>query len=216
MDNKQAINTLQFLWAHSHLSLKYFTLSHEGKLSVNLLFKSNKTNELGEHIHQLIEQMAQDLKAAPELRVFSPFAIILLQKLIHLNPNKIIEHFNLVIPKYFLRKQLSFAKFERTAKENTMHHHDNLIPINHDLKTGLYTAPDDPLAHQHDKEASRIFIATQLERIKGFLSRLFAKIGIHFFENAPYEEHNYLYSDIYANDFAVDPYITKENSHFFV
>lgn len=212
---KIALDNLHFLLSHSNTSVDYIECSAEARLSSNWFYKSKTTKELRSYLQNLIDSVEQDLRAEPKDRRYTPHLPIVLLKLIHLNPGGLIEGLNLTIPERLKRTEFTFDKKYRSAKGNSLHQYDHLVSINFDPRTGLYSSPDDHLAHQHGAEALRIFISTQLERIKGLINWVFAKIGIYVFEQAPYEEHDYLYSDIYANDFAIDLYQAKKASYFF-
>ncbi|MBL7481709.1 MBL fold metallo-hydrolase [Legionella bononiensis] len=212
---QRAIEQLNFLISHSGSSIDFIECSSEAQLSINWFFKSRTSHKLKDLLQNLINSVAQDLQTVPSERHYSPHLPIVLLKFIHLNPNGLIEQLNLTIPDLLKRKELTFAKRYQTDKENSLRQHNHLVSIDFDPRTGLYTSPDDHLAHQHGTEALRIFISTQWERFKGFIHRLLANIGIYVFENAPYEEHDYIHTDIYANDFAVDPFQPEEASYFF-
>jgi|GEM_PF-5358895 len=206
------VKILNFLLSHPHLSVEYINFT-EKNISTNLIFKSN-TNGLKTYLKSLILAVDDDLRAEPQNRKLPPEFILLCMKFLHTN-KKQLDELNLTVPEALKRKELKFTKIGTDSTEHSIKDRRNFTYIDYDPQTKLYTSPDDHMAHQHGSEANRIFFSTQTERLKGFISRVLAKIGIHVFESAPYEEHDYLHSDIYTNDLAINPYDNEHATHFF-
>lgn len=206
-----ALENLNFLINHPQYPANRLKLNTAKKIKGNYLFSSRTKKELATYLQDLLSDLVKDR----DEKQF-PFHQIALERLLHFNPN-LFSDLGIEIPAVFARKKITANKHVLLAETNEFHQYqDKLVSIQYDSKTGLYTSPDDEMAHQHGKEATRIFFSTQSERIKGFLNWLFAKIGIHIFESASYEEHDYLHSEIYASDMAVDPYNADTCSHFWV
>jgi L-ascorbate metabolism protein UlaG (beta-lactamase superfamily) len=106
---------------------------------------------------------------------------------LNLEPNLILEQ----VDAFPTRRPLTLHKsLGRNAQ----------IPLLDKNEQGKYISFEDLHSHEHGQEASRIGASTQMERLKGWISRMMAKLGVHIFENARYEEHEYLHSTIYADD----------------
>lgn len=216
-EEQLALDNLKFILDHADLSTDYFEFSLKGTLSANLFFKTKTQDELKKYLRSLMSKIRDDLLAEPMQRRCSPLLIIMFQKLMHLNPHQICERLELItVPPLLKRNELTFQKKCLSSKDNPLHDRLDLVSIKYDPKTGKYTSPDDEKAHQHGAEAFRSILLTHLERLKSLIHRIFRTVGIYVFEHATYEEHDYLHTDIYANDFAIDPYQQKEASHFFV
>lgn len=208
--DQEALGILHFLIAHETVNPEYIEFA-SNHLSINWFFKSTSHKELKTYLQNLIQRVHQQLSQADKTDL-SPILVLALQKFLHLNP----QQWELNIPASLERKELGMELRSKAHMGNTLRNNPDLVDIHYDQQTGLYTSPDDHLAHQHGKEALRIFIATQFERIKSWLNWIFSKMGLYIFENAPYAEHNYLHSDIYTDDLAIDPLTPEQASHFFV
>lgn len=68
---------------------------------------------------------------------------------------------------------------------------------------GKYISPEDPHSHEHASEARRIGTSTQMERLRSWINRMMAHLGINVFETARYAELDYFNATIYADDSAV-------------
>jgi L-ascorbate metabolism protein UlaG (beta-lactamase superfamily) len=217
---QQAIKNLDLLIANINTTAPYFSLVGE-KLSKNWFFKSHSSHQ--ERIKRYLESVIDEV--SPPNADFNnrirATLFIAVQNFLHFQPNKLLEslQLNLQNKEQLLRKNLTIEKLSHVHANNQFKDAiivDALPRINYDLRTGLYTSPDDNKAHQHHSEARRIFVSTQWERFKGFCNWLFAKIGIHFFETARYREHDYLDSEVYAHDLAIEPKLNKQANHYWV
>ncbi|WED42757.1 MBL fold metallo-hydrolase [Legionella cardiaca] len=206
---KLAQDNIHFLLHHSYTDAAYLELSTAHQISANRFLKT-KTREL---VKNYLQDLIDDLQEAQVTKQF-PQLQLSFQKLLQLKP-KFLKDLNLRLPENLFRS-FSVTKHPLSAPENRFYHRQDLTLINHDSKTGLYTSPDDEMAHRHGKEAQRIFFSTQIERFKSFINYWFAKLGIYIFEKASYEEHDYLYTEIYADDLGVDPFNDENGSHFWV
>lgn len=216
---KQAIDNLDFLIAHTDASPDLISFS-DGLVSRNKLFKATKTqqNDLEKYLQKLIDTF-------PTPQTDENRSLTILSNTLHvflnLYPNKLLDKLNLAIPIERKRPALTYAKINHDDQSNTFYtdlQNKSIPVIHHDNKTGKYTDPGDAKAHQHGTEAARIFRSTQFQRFKSLLNSFFALFGIHVFESARYAEHDYLYTDIYANDLAYDQSIntSKKSSHYWI
>lgn len=214
-----AIENLDLLIKHAQSSASQFTIV-TNKISKNLFLKSKLKSDLEAYLQGLINEVSSNNDENPLITTL--FAS--LQYFFHLESNNIIKELNLDFDRApsLKRNPMKLNKFQHTNQDNQFNQkikEKSLPEINYDLKTGHYTAPDDDKAHRHGAEAKRIFVATQLERIKAFIHFLFAKINIFIFETAPYKEQNYLESDIYSHDSAIEfPHNFKPQvaSHYWI
>lgn len=199
-----ALENINLLIENARLPSSRFRINN-GKISKNLFFKNQSSEELKTYLQGLINEFANS-----EADFKNPLFNILfinLQYFFNLKPNNVIEKLNLDFKQYpyLKRNQLNLNKFNHTHKENNFNekiqgkHPEKLPEILYNPKTKHYTSPDDDRAHQHGKEAGRIFFATQSERFKALLNSLFSRLGIYIFEPAQYKERKYLESDIYAH-----------------
>lgn len=208
-----AVYNLNFLLKNATRSIDYFKFSAANELHVNSMFKAYKRYDLKHYLQDLIDEVSEALYN-PEENKISPFLILLVQKFIHINPNNYLKELSLSIPSNLNRLPLEFKKIDIHSDDNTLSNRTDRTLISFDSTTKTYTAPDDEHAHNHGKEAKNIFFATQTERFKSLINRLFTFFNIHIFETASYQEHQYLHTDIYANDLAINPFNTTEVSHF--
>lgn len=216
---KQAIDNLDFLIAHADASPDLILCS-DGLVSKNRVFKATESQqkELATYLQMLV-----DTFTTPQTDDNRSFTILsnTLHVFLNLYPNRLLDKLKLAIPDELKRPTLHYVKMNHDDPANTFYTElqSKSIPvIHHDDKTGKYTDPGDAKAHQHGAEAARIFRSTQFQRFKSLLNSLFALFGIHVFESARYAEHDYLYTDIYANDLAYDQSIntSKKSSHYWI
>lgn len=217
LDLKQAIANLDLLIANSPVSLSRFSLDKNNKLTKNWFFATKDTQILKNHLKTIAANVA---KLDPEelTRPLNMSLRISLQNFIHLQAPDTINELELDLNDPLRRSELGVERLGYYKKDNQFHQEllaNKLPKINFNVRTGHYTSPDDDKAHHHGEEATRIFFSTQLERFKGLLNWLFAKVGIHVFETARYSEHDYLDSDIYAHDTPIDPE-TNKAIHYWV
>jgi L-ascorbate metabolism protein UlaG (beta-lactamase superfamily) len=215
LEVKQAITNLDLLITNSPISLSRFSLDDNNKLTTNLFFATNNTQRLKNYLQTICIKVSnlnhEELKTPLNMSLR-----ISLQNFMHLQTPSVLDAlgFNLDLRS----PGLNLARLGHYNEANHFHKDllDNKLPkINYNARTGHYTAPDDDKAHQHGEEAARIFISTQIERFKGLINWLFAKVGIHIFETARYSEHDYLDSDIYAHDTPIDP-DTNKAIHYWI
>lgn len=205
-----AIRNLAILANNVETPIERISFSN-GKIGRNVVAKVDpkQTEALQLYLQNLIDKVSEPNADLKDKLLHGLF--VNLQHFLHLEPNLPLKGLNLNL-RQLERKALDFNKTEHVDAAGR-----ELPKILKDKK-GLYAAPDDPLAGKHGAEAARIFVATQWERFKALLNGLFARIGIHVFETAHYEEHDYLESDIYAQDLATD-YETSgqaDASHYWV
>lgn len=182
---------LLFLLNHAELTVKKIHFNVKNKQWNYVFFDDNKQ---GGH------QLEQFLKAA--LNLFTtPNADTLTEEdqkkrqtiktyyelFLNLEPNRLLEH-NV---HYTQRRPFTMKKITERNES---------IPLLQKDKDGKYVSFEDHHVHEHGHEARRIGASTQMERLRGWVNRIMAKIGIHVFETARYEELNYLNTTIYAND----------------
>lgn len=217
---QQAIKNLHILIKNFDKSARYFSINCN-QLSKNIFFKSRKeeTKKLNDYLQQLVDDVSNPNADFDNRSVSTLF--ITLQNFLHLKPNQPLQDLQLNLPAPLIRHDLSIKKLSHYDLENSLNKNlkKRILPeINYDMRTGHYTSPDDNKAHQHSVEARRIFFSTQFARFKGFINKLFAKIGIHVFENARYSEHDYLDSDIYAHDLAIKSIVEKQHTgnHYWI
>lgn len=196
----QAMKIVDFLIANADSAASSFKYDRVEKKITKNWFNETNTDHLEAFLQGLIDELTEE-----DANFQNPSAINLLSSLkyfLNLKENKIIN--SLVL-------DLKGLGANRLILERLGHQHEDnkffrnktistLPKINYDPYTHHYTSPDDDKAHQHGAEAANIFFSTQFERFKGLISSILAKIGIHVFESARYQEHDYLESDIYAHD----------------
>jgi L-ascorbate metabolism protein UlaG (beta-lactamase superfamily) len=194
----QAIENLDLLIANCESSAAKFTRD-QNKVSKNWLYET-RPNDLEGYLQYLINHLT-----SKEADYDNPLYVNLLSTLqyfLNLKNNKILSELNLKLNNLG-RQELNQKRLGHLSPANKFFKNsviDKLPKIQYDPHQGHYTSPDDDKAHHHGAEAGNIFFSTQLERFKGLLNWLFTKIGIHIFETASYQEHDYLESDIYAYD----------------
>ncbi|HHL3491268.1 TPA: MBL fold metallo-hydrolase [Legionella pneumophila] len=219
---QQAINNLNVFIANYNSPLSCFSFENE-RVTRNWFFKSDATHTvvLSAYLKKIIDEVSSD-EVDKTSRLYASL-FITLQNFLHLQPNRVIEDLNLNLEnkKYLKRKNLIISRLDHLHAENQFKDdlRRHLLPeIQYDMRTGHYTSPDDEKAHQHGSEAQRIFFSTQWERFKALCNWLLAKMGIHVFETARYKEHDYLDSEIYANDPAIEPEVTPQQkaTHYWI
>ncbi|HAT2138569.1 TPA: hypothetical protein I8027_000977 [Legionella pneumophila] len=219
---QQAINNLNILIAHHNSPISSFFFDNE-RVTRNWFFKSESIHAtaLSNYLKKIIDEVSSDKVDKTNSLYASLF--ITIQNFLHIQPNRVIEslNFNLENSQYLKRKNLIIKRLEHFHIENQFRDDlkRHLLPeIQYDTCTGHYTSPDDDKAHQHGSEAQRIFFSTQWERLKALCNWLLAKMGIHIFETARYEEHDYLDSEVYANDPAIEPGVSPQQSatHYWI
>ncbi|MBA3537578.1 MAG: MBL fold metallo-hydrolase [Tatlockia sp.] len=194
----QTIENLDLLITNCESSAEKFTRD-KNKISKNLFYETG-SDHLEGYLQTLIDHLTSN-----EADYDNPLYVNLLstmQYFLNLKNNQIISELNLDL-KDLGRQELSQKRLGHFSPANSLYKNsviDTLPKIQYDPHQGHYTSPDDDKAHQHGAEAGNIFFSTQLERFKGLVNWLFAKIGIYIFETARYQEHDYLDSDIYAYD----------------
>lgn len=210
----RAIVNLDLLIANAESPAANFT-QNKTRISKNWFSKSN-TKPLQDYLQFLINQLTNG-----EANYKNPLYINLLstmQTFLNLEPNQILQDLNLNVGNLG-RQALSLKRLGHHKPANQFFANsviDSLPKIQYDPHTSHYTSPDDDKAHQHGAEASSIFFSTQFERFKGMLNWLFAKIGIHIFETARYQEHDYLDSEIYAYDAPIASPHDSKIQHYWV
>ncbi|MBI2785980.1 MAG: MBL fold metallo-hydrolase [Legionella longbeachae] len=217
---QQAINNINILIANYTSSASYFSFEND-QLRKNWFFKSNseQIRKLQDYLQKLLNEVSNTDNTNP----LYPILFISLQHFLHLYANRVIKDLNLNLEKnkYLKRKTLMVDRLDHVDFKNQFKNdlHEGLLPvIQYDIKTRCYTSPDDNKAHQHGSEARRIFFSTQWERLKGLFHWFFSKMGVYVFESASYKEHDYLDSDVYTNDTAIDPEISGQQtaSHYWI
>jgi len=212
----QAIANLDFLISHYKVSSDMMFMS-DGHVTNNRMFKTTEAQqtEFKTYIQHLIDEVnTADLNNRQLAVLHNSLSVF-----INLRPNNLLAGLQLVTPDALKPSSLSYNKIQHLDNANPFRSRiaAHQIPtICKDPHTHKYTSPDDIKAHQHGQEATRIFFSTQFQRSKGLINRLFAYFGIHVFESACYEEHDYLHTDIYANDLPTRPEQSKEAHHYWI
>lgn len=219
-----AIDNLNTLIAKANSPASKFSFAADAQqIKKNWFFKSTPEtiNKLRSYLQTLIDTIAIRHTTGNNQRLYNAL-LITLQGFLHLQPNRVLADLQLDMAniEYLQRKDLIVMRLSHTDPENQFSQdiqHKKLPEINYDKRTGHYTSPDDDKAHQHGAEGRRIFLATQWERFKAFCNWCLEKIGVYVFEEARYKEHDYLESDIYTNDSAIDfsSYV-QTSSHYWI
>lgn len=212
---EQAIANLNYLIANPQKSASKITFKNE-KVKFNWLFRADEheLDKLKAYIQNMVVEITQERALnTREMQVL----FITLQNFLNIKPKCFDLELTEEQQKKLVISNTSLQKFTVMNDQNKLKNVRQQLPeINFDPSSGRYTSPDDDKVAEHSAEAARIFFSTQWQRVKGWLSSLLSKIGIHVFETARYAEHDYLDSDIYAHDLAIDPSHPEKASHYWI
>lgn len=197
-----AIKNIDLLIANVDSNASQFTIE-DNKISKNWLSQDKVTGELKYYLQFLINEVS-DIKPEHDKPLMRNL-VTSLQYFLNIEKNQIVSDLDAEsdLPlnlKNMGRLKLRTKRLGHMSPKNQFYGNDKVIHIDYAPVEGHYTASDDHQAHQHGAEASNIFFSTQFERFKGLLNWLFVKLDIHVFETTRYREHDYVDSDIYAQD----------------
>lgn len=222
-DIERAIHILHFLLIHPHTPFDRFTFdgAHVNK---NSIFSANEeeTKALKEYLQQLIDQLAStEIKKNDRLLAV---LFIHLQNLLHQKPSLLLDPMvglDVSALQRWMRLEINATKYSHVDSRNRFKQSiqkKQLVEIQYNMRTGLYALPEKDRSSKHRNDRLTMFFSTQWERFKSFWSMLFEAIGVHVFEASRYFEHEYLDSDIYANDLPVNfrNKATKTATHYWI